>query len=252
MKAPGRKTCTLIGLALGLFVFAHHPGLPGPALSRAEGRPPKQIVVLDPGHGGRDAGVVGTTGLTEKDLTLSIARETARRLSAAFNVFLTRDGDDAVPLARRTESANHHRADVLVSIHAGGAFGPSARGLTTFHYGPAPGGGPTAAQPTVPSWEAGEQEPLWNTLWTRHAAGSRALAGLVHERILDRGNFRNRGVHQAPVLVLGGADMPAILVEIGYLTHPGEKAALADPEILSLLAEGISEGIKEYLMSLGR
>ena len=240
------KSSCLSRLTVGLLTLLVYMGFGGLCASLAEEWSVSRVVVIDPGHGGKDLGAVGPSGLTEKSVTLSVAQKIKERLSETFDVYLTRDGDYAIDLERRTEFANHHRGHVFVSVHGSGAFDQSSRGTTTFHYGPGPQSGPPSYPKGGQSWEAEEGPPLWNDLWIRHGGQSRALADLVHGSVVEKSGFRDLGIRQAPILVLRSADMPAILVEIGYLTHPGEEAALRKPETIDLLAEAISQGIETY------
>ena len=234
-------------LTIGILTFLIHPGAGGLSVTPAQEWSTKKVLIIDPGHGGKDPGAVGPSGLTEKNVTLSIAQKIKERLSETLEVYLTRDGDYLVDLERRTEFANHHRGDVFVSVHASGAFGQSSRGVMTFHYGPGEGSEPLPRQEGGESWETDEGPPLWDDLWIKHGGGNRTLADLVHGFVVDKSGFKDMGIRQAPILVLRGVDMPAILVEIGHLTHPGEEAALRKPETISLLAEAISLGIEAYL-----
>jgi N-acetylmuramoyl-L-alanine amidase len=212
-----------------------------------------RVIVLDPGHGGHDPGAVGPSGLTEKEVTLSLALKIKERLSGTTDeVYLTRDGDYGVDLDHRTELANEHRADVFVSIHAGGAFAQSARGAVIFYSGPGSGlKSPPAAQ-THEAWKGQEEPCPWDDLWIRHAAENRVLAHLVHRYLVGESVPETTGVYEAPVFVLRGADMPAVLVEIGYLPRPDEEAALGKPEVLDAKAEAIGSAIREYLGMVGR
>ena len=159
---------------------------------------------------------------------------------------MTRDGDHDIDVDRRTQVANHHRADLFLSLHAGGDFGHTARGVVVCHQGPVSALGAKSSQQRSGSWREDEDPPPWKDLWTRHSARSRDLAVIVYENLAgDMSPKRNR-IRQAPVLALEGADMPAVLVEIGCLTHPTEETSLKTAEGISAVSESICGAINEY------
>lgn len=211
----------------------------------------QKVIVLDPGHGDYDHGALGPSGFAEKDVTLALAKKIKDILAGAYAVHLTRDGDYWLDIEKRTAAANHHRADAFISLHAGGSFDHKARGMAIFLYGPATGQG-FAPQQMGHVEEGGEKLRPWDHIQPGHAAKSKHLAALVHQQLLERLNPVDRGTHQAFCSVLQGADMPAILVEIGYVSHPVEEKELRDPEVVSAAAEAISEGIREFLAQPGR
>ena len=216
-------------------------------ISPAEELPVRKVVVLDPGHGGHDPGAVGPSGLAEKVVALSVAQEIREILSPTYEVHLTRDDDYSVDIERRTEVANHYRADVFISIHVGGAFGHQGRGTVIFYHRRRNTGlGSTAYRQYGNSWETGEKPVLWEDIQGKHTAESQLLAELVHGHLTGKLSPVDEGIREAPLLVLEGADMPAILVEIAHLSHPAEEAQLRKPEVISGAAQAISEAIKEY------
>ena len=174
------------------------------------------LVVLDAGHGGDDVGAP-SFGYYEKDLVLPITLAVGERLEAmGYRVSYTRSDDTTVSLAARAEQANTQGADIFVSIHAN-AFpqNPDVNGLETYHL---PGG-----------------------------QGAKVLAECIHEAVLAATGANDREVRTANFYVLRYTDMPAVLVETGYLTNEDECARIADPEYQQLLADGIAAGIAAYL-----
>jgi N-acetylmuramoyl-L-alanine amidase len=207
----------------------------------------RKVIVVDPGHGGHDLGAVGPSGLAEKVVTLSIARKIRDILSVSHEVHLTRDDDYSVDIERRTELANHYRANIFISIHAGGAFGHQGRGTVIFyHRHRSTGLGSKPYRPYKNSWEIAEKPILWDDIQDKHTAKSELLAKLVHRHLLGKLSPEDIGVREAPLLVLRGAGAPAILVEIAHLSHPAEEAELRKSEVISAAAQAISEAIKEY------
>ena len=219
---------------------------PSQAISLSEELPHRKVIVVDPGHGGHDLGAVGPSGLAEKVVTLSVAHKIREILLGAYEVHLTRNDDYRIDIEDRTAVANHYRADIFISIHAGGGFRHQARGVVIFYHSPrtAPGSKPTRQQED--SWETAEKPLPWDYIQGVHTAKNQILAKLVHRHLLAKLSPADRGVRKAPCFVLRGADMPAILVEIGHLSHPADEKDLRKPKVISAAAEGICEAIKEY------
>ncbi len=220
--------------------------LPARAVSLSQELPHRKIIVVDPGHGGHDLGAVGPSGLAEKDVTLSVAQRIKEILLGIYEVHLTRNDDYTIDIEHRTAVANHYRADIFVSIHAGGGFRHQARGVVIFYHSPRTGPGSKPPQQQRHSWEMGEKPLPWDYIQGVHTVKSQAMAKFVHSHLLAKFSSVDRGVREAPCFVLRGADMPAILVEIGHLSHPADEKELRKPEVISAAAEAICEAIKEY------
>ena len=199
-------------------------------------------VVLDAGHGGLDAGARGPDGTFEKTVTLNLARQVAAVLAPEHRVVMTRTGDYGLDLAGRNAVANHAKADIFVSIHCGGGFMHQASGLYVYHFKELP----TVSEPEKTPTDAGRIEN-WDFLQYRHLALSSALAKEMEIHLSAGMAFRFNGVEAAPLMILRGADMPAVLVEIGYLTNPLEEKRLQDPQVLADLANRIRDAISAFL-----
>jgi N-acetylmuramoyl-L-alanine amidase len=183
----------------------------------------------------------------EKVLVLRLARLIETELGSDYRVSLTRNDDYRVAVLRRTEIANNLQADLFISLHAGGGFSPNAGGMSIYTFKPPEGLPGVLPGRTVPSAEDAEPARLWDRLQQKHAVASRRLAEAVQIRIEQRAAFTNCRAATAPLMVLQGADMPAILIEIGYLTNPVEEKALMDGAVLNDLARAIGEGIADFL-----
>jgi len=226
---------------------------PAPALLRT--------IVLDAGHGGHDSGAVGPTGLMEKDLVLDITRRVARLVESELGVkvLLTRDGDYFVPLRERTSFANRERADLFVSIHANAHPHASWAGVETYFLSseatdsearrvaalensvvqlerPAAGGRANDVVKAI----------LWDLAQSAFQWESSRLAEIVQDSITRSLRIPNRGVKQAGFYVLGGAAMPAILIEVGFVSNPAEERRLRDSRYRDEIARAIANGIAEY------
>ncbi len=223
--------------------------------------PPPFVVVHDPGHGGDRDGAIAGSGVREKDLTLEIARRTAALVRArGGRVVLTRTRDSAVPLAQRAALANAQRADVFISIHLNAMPGPgphAAHGVETYFLS---ADATDASATAVAAREnadrlAGEPEvdradPVSGILEdlanTSTLAESSDLAYALHDALVGRTGAADRGVKQAPFYVLAGARMPAVLVEIGFLSDPAEARRLASAAYQEQVARAIVAGIDAW------
>jgi len=223
-----------------------------PVVRRTGPRP----IVIDPGHGGDDIGAQSPDGLAEKELTLAIARRVARTLeSRGHAVRLTRDGDQSRALTDRTALANRLEAPVFVSLHANASTFSSVSGAETY-YMSLDSASDEAAAATADlenraNGSADERSPLDLILWDLAQAEvlneSAELALAVQGRLNARLGSRDRGVKQAPFVVLTGATMPAILVEVGFLSNTSEAQKLIQPDYQQQLADAIATGIEDFL-----
>jgi len=224
--------------------------------------PPKRragfVVVIDPGHGGEEDGAAGPTGLLEKDVTLDIARRLKARLEdgSDVEVVLTRNDDATVALDDRTAIANHERADLFVSIHANASRRTGVRGAETYflsHQATDDESRVVAAiENNAMGIDAGVQgQPglemvLWELAQSAFLKESSALAEMIQDNLNDALDIRNRGIKQAPFRVLMGATMPAVLVEVGFISNAEEEDKLRRPAFKEKLAEMLHESIRQY------
>lgn len=218
---------------------------------------PVQRVVIDPGHGGRDPGAIGWGRLQEKDVTLRLARALRRELLArGFEVVMTREDDRTLSLLERTALAEGAGGDVFVSLHANSARNRHAEGIEVYTLDE------NAQRQTlrlaarengVAPAEVDALQRLLTSLRVSEAS-SRAdlLADLVHEEIV-RGMGRRwpsvaagRGRLRGPFYVLYLSDMPAVLIETGFVTHKGDARRLRDPDYLDAMARHIARGIERF------
>jgi N-acetylmuramoyl-L-alanine amidase len=223
-----------------------------PAATRDE----RWHVVIDAGHGGKDPGAIGPSGLMEKDVVLDIARRLQELMlrELQWRVTLTRNSDIFLPLEERTAIANAKGADLFVSVHANSAERPDAHGIETYFLDLASDEQSmrVAAREnaTTMSKVSDLQRILRDLQMTSKRNESSLLAGSVQQALVQapKGgkNGRDLGVKHAPFLVLMGAEMPSILVETGFVSNPGEERKLADPKYRAQAARAIFEGIKEY------
>lgn len=241
------------------------PSAPAPAPAA----PAAFRVVLDPGHGATEDGAIGPSGLKEKDLALDMARRLAAILKAdGFEVVLTREGDDGPTLDQRAEIANVQRADVFLSLHANASRSSKARGAETYFLSrdatddaartvaalendAAGVSGDPAAGVAGGEGDAAIPLILWDMAQTIYLEQSSQLAEIVQRELNGALGITDRGVRQAPFRVLVGATMPAVLVELGFLTNPDEEKRLADGEYRRKLSEALAAALKQYRARVG-
>ncbi len=223
---------------------------------------PDYVVVIDPGHGGDDTGAIGPGGIEEKEVALSLALKVADELrSSGFKVLLTRADDRFIPLEDRTAFANGNGADLFISIHANAAASRDANGVETFflNFEATDEDARRVAAfennaPLVVKRAGEESSDLKEILLDLENTGahheSSRLAEAVHLSMLKYSTGgENRGVKQAPFAVLVGATMPAILVESGFISNPGEEKRLASDKGQHRIARSIAEGILGFKKS---
>jgi N-acetylmuramoyl-L-alanine amidase len=204
------------------------------------------VVVIDPGHGGTDAGAKGPDNTLEKTVSLNLAQILAQQLKARYRVVLTRNGDYGLDDSGRTAVANHAKADILISLHTGSSFIHNINGSTVFFYQPFQESALTtethAPKPLQDSKPAGR----WDMIQTKYRVTSEKLAGQIQSRLSKLRQLQDVKVQGAPLLVLEGADMPAVVIELGNLPNATAEKALGDPRFLSRIAEAIISGIDAF------
>ncbi|NJD91492.1 MAG: N-acetylmuramoyl-L-alanine amidase [Geobacter sp.] len=218
-------------------------------------------IVVDPGHGGKDPGAVGPSGLQEKDVVLAIGLSLAKKLKndLGLDVVMTRSTDVFIELQERTAIANQVGADLFVSVHANAALNRSASGIETYYLNLAKTekAAQLAARENGTSLEKVSllQAVLFDLMANYKLNDSAHLAEEVQKSLYRRisgrhPSTRNLGVKQGPFYVLVGATMPSILVESAFISNAQEEARLSDPQFLEQTAEGIVDGVHAYISSL--
>lgn len=177
-----------------------------------------KVIVLDPGHGGKDPGAAGDEN-KEKELTLATAKKVKTKLEAAgAKVLMTRTGDTYPTLSDRVAFSKKNKADVFISIHFNSSSSSSANGIDTFY-------------------------------WTTYK-NEKALATYVQEAVIDSTGLKNRGVRTGNFQVIRENNMQAILIELGFISNPDEEAIIETSKFQNNAAEGIVNGLEAYFESL--
>ncbi len=222
------------------------------------------VVVLDAGHGGRDEGAIGPSGLQEKELVLDVVQRLARRLrDRGLTVVLTRKDDRFLSLEERTGVANDARADLFLSIHANASRSRKPTGVETYFAALDASDESarevaerenTALGATAPS--SSTRDPLaailGDLIESQHMEESSEFAKLAQTRLSAIDRARSRGVKQAPFVVLMGVQMPASLVEIGFLSNPSEERGLRRSERRDAIAAALSEAVVDFAQRYDR
>jgi N-acetylmuramoyl-L-alanine amidase len=215
-------------------------------------------VVLDAGHGGHDPGAIGRSGLREKEINLDIARRVASLLrNEGVQVVLTRPSDKYIPLGTRVRIANDSRADIFVSIHSNANPVRSLNGFEVYYVAPSVSDSKRAlfaARSSNLELEGAvfaSRSPtlkaiLWDMIYTCARAESIELADAICKSTDSELNVEVLGVKGARYEVLRGAQMPAVLIEVGFLSNSNEESKLRNSFYRQKIAEAIVGGITDY------
>ncbi|MBP0444154.1 N-acetylmuramoyl-L-alanine amidase [Roseomonas sp. SSH11] len=256
-----------IGREGGALVLSIQPGTPaafarlaGPGRPIATGQgAPRPVVVLDPGHGGKDPGAIGATGTQEKRIVLAAAQEMRRRLEAGgrCRVAMTRTRDVFVPLGSRVEFARRQRATLFVSVHADSA--PGARGASVYTLSETASDALSAALArrenaadaagglNLPPVPADVQRILLSLVRQETRQGSVRLANMTVGALRPRVPLLPNTHRQAAFAVLKAPDIPSMLVEIGFLSSRQDEAQLKQPRHRAVVATALASAIEDYL-----
>lgn len=231
------------------------PAEPAPAKPVSKRRP---IIMLDPGHGGKDTGAIGPNGVREKDVVLAVAKETQKLLEAqGYRVFLTRNDDQFIQLRDRRQKARQAKADLFVSIHTNSALSKAASGIDVFMWGQANSEAVRKLAEKENDADLVDGLPqnrnkevnvvLTDMLQSQTANDSRRLGNLVLGQLGRRHRLHQGRVEQANFVVLRSLDIPSILVELAFVSNPTEEKLLSETAFRRKMAAGISEGVSMYL-----
>lgn len=234
------------------------PAVAGFAGTRESGPDRFDVIVLDAGHGGQDEGATGPSGLREKDLVLDITRRLAQRLQKqGIRVVLTRNSDRFLSLEERTAVANDARADLFLSIHANASPSRNPSGIETYFASLDATDDAARATAQRENSAFGESasvhrgsDPLaailGDLIETQHLQESSEFAKLAQSELAAIARARSRGVKQAPFVVLMGVQMPASLVEIGFITNPDEEKGLRGTREREMIADALAKAVSAF------
>ncbi len=219
--------------------------------------PGVRTVVIDPGHGGDELGTQSAGGVLEKDLVLDVARRLRTVLDArlGIRVILTRDDDRTVPHDERASIANNNKADLFISLHANSSPSRSAKGAEVYYLS-LDGLGAEARRMVespetrpVPVLGGGSRDIdliLWDMAQARHLSESASFAMVVEEELRRRIEMGPNSIQQAPFRVLVAANMPAVLVEMGFLSNPEQEARMTSDDFKNRVVQALFDAIVRY------
>ena len=232
------------------------PPAPAPDLS-ALGGPvfALRTIAIDPGHGGEDDGVKGAGGTKEKDLTLAVARRLKATIESrlGIRVLLTREDDHNVSLDGRAAMANNNKADAFISLHANASFRKTAGGASIL-YAAFDGEADLAARASLgadklPTFGGGLRDidlVLWDLAQIRHIQRSGELAMILANHFRDHIPLAVRPIDRASLRVLASANMPAVMVEMGYLSNAEQETKMAGTEFQNLLVQAVFDAVVKF------
>ncbi len=213
-----------------------------------------RTIAIDPGHGGDDEGAKSGDGAKEKDLALAVARKLKAALESRMGVrvLLTRDDDRAVSIDGRTAAANNGKADLFISLHANASLRPAVAGATistAFFDAQSQSSAQALAPERVPAAGGGSRQiefVPWQVAQIPHLQQSTALATIVEQQFHGRIPLAARAVESAPLRVLESANMPAVLIEMGYLTNVDQARLLASAEFQNTLVQALFDAVVRF------
>ena len=222
-----------------------------------------KVIVIDPGHGGKDPGALGFRRYREKVVVLQIAQKLKKILKArGYRVYMTRDRDRFIKLRNRTKYANDKRADIFISIHANAVSKKSAKnvhGIECYFLSPSRSSRAKKVAAMENSTDLEDmnfygKQCFLNTINSHNIIAANKLAidlqrGALASLQKKYKNVKDAGVREGTFWVLVGAQMPAVLVEVGFITHPLEAKRLANSKYQQALAEGLANGIERYFIN---
>ena len=263
--APGDRGAGRIVIDVVGQTTEAQPPSPGPPQPPPQDVPPLidlapsgtlRVIVIDAGHGGSEEGAKGPGGTLEKNVTLAVARRLKAALEARLGVrvILTRDGDATMGLDERAALANNNKADLFVSLHANASLRPGMTGAEVFYlsldeYGDAGERVARGESEPLPVFGGGTRDIeviLWDMAQARYIQESAALAQAIEASLRERVPMSPRAIQQAPFRVLVGANMPAVLVEMGFITNAAQEKQLQSDEFQNLLVQGLLESITRF------
>ena len=220
------------------------------------------VVVIDPGHGGKDPGAIGRRGTREKNVVLAVAKalQTAISKTKGFRAVLTRKGDYFLTLRERLDIAHRHKADMFIAIHADAYKDNKSHGVSIFALSQ------SGATSEAARWLAEKENAseLGNTLADKNAqlksvlidlaqtatvSASLELGSILLRKLANIADLHSRRIEQAAFVVLKAPDIPSLLVETGFISAPKEEKRLNDPKYQQKIAAGLAQGITAYFQN---
>jgi N-acetylmuramoyl-L-alanine amidase len=207
----------------------------------AKDREGRYVVLIDPAHGGRDDGVRLSTGLFEKDVTLTIARLIEKEFAGSkkIRIRLSRMGDTDVPRSDRIREAIKSEADLFLSVHVNAGFGRESSGFEVYFQG-------FRTLASVKVDKSASSEIVKDMVRTKHLNESVRFAKILQAHMDKVFPRMDRGLRDGPVLVLQGLNIPAVALEVGFATNTKDRKKLTDEGMQRFVSHALSESIGEF------
>jgi N-acetylmuramoyl-L-alanine amidase len=215
-----------------------------------------RTIVIDPGHGGEDNGVKGPGGALEKDVALAVARKVKGAIEGrlGMRVLLTHEDNTRIDADGRAAIANNNKADLFISLHANGSPRQAPRGAVIYtlsldRVGEDARRQSQADRAVLPLFGGGSREVAlveWELAQAAHLDGSNAFAGIVEQKLRTTGGLPTVALQRAPLRNLAGANMPAVLIEMGYLSNVDEERLLTSADFQNGVAVALTEAIAAF------
>ncbi|WP_243443978.1 N-acetylmuramoyl-L-alanine amidase family protein [Asaia prunellae] len=277
-KPTRRQMTHLIGVALttapalscqAAFALTRHKGhgqvsRKAPAVI-GNATPPRPVIMLDPGHGGKDPGAIGVSGTYEKHIAAAAARELYHQIKAAgrYDVVMTRADDHFIPLEGRVDLAHRHKAQLFISMHADALHDPAVRGASVYTLSNGASDAQTAslaqtensadrfAGPAFHGMSSEVQNILASLVHEETRRGSAHMAASVVSAFQPRIGLLHHPARHAAFVVLKSADIPSVLVEMGFMSNRHDEAALRQAAYRQQVAGAMSAAIDRYFQGAG-
>jgi N-acetylmuramoyl-L-alanine amidase len=208
---------------------------------------PSARIAIDPGHGGADDGATGPTGQLEKNICLELARQLALKLEARCEVVLTRSDDYGLSHRQRAAIANQAKADIFIGIHTGAAFLHGTNAMTLYYFNAVQNTDDATSEAAVL-----RAQYRWDQAQIRHKAASIELAMALKQGLGNLKGAAGCKIRGAPLVVLEGVNMPAVLIEVGHITHPGTEKKMSSIQGLQSISDAIAKSVEDYLASVAK
>jgi len=212
-----------------------------PPSAAAKDREGRYVVLIDPAHGGRDDGVRLSTGLFEKDVTLTIARLIEKDFegSKKIRIRLSRMGDTDVPRSDRIREAIKSEADLFLSVHVNAGFDKESSGFEVYFQG-------FRTSSSVKGDKSASSEIVKDMVRTKHLNESVRFAKILQTNMDKVFPRMDRGLREGPILILQGLNIPAVELEVGFATNSKDRKKLAEEGMQRFVSHALSESIKEF------
>jgi len=241
-----------------------HAGKKAPAVI-GNASPPKPVIMLDPGHGGKDPGAIGVSGTYEKHIAAAAAKELYRQIKVAgrYDVVMTRADDHFIPLEGRVDLAHRHKAQLFISMHADALHDPGVRGASVYTLSNGASDAQTAslaqtensadrfAGPAFHGMSSEVQDILASLVHEETRRGSAHMAASVVSAFQPRIGLLRHPARHAAFVVLKSADIPSVLVEMGFMSNRHDEASLRQGAYRQQVASAMSAAIDRYFQGAG-